>query len=447
MAETLLALAAALADGETTSAALVARSLERIADKNGEGARAFLAVRADQAREEAAFWDGQRKAGRALPRFAGIPFSVKDLFDLAGETTRAASKLLADAPPAKEDAAAIARLRAAGFVAIGRTNMTEFAYSGVGLNPHYGTPRSAYDRKTGRAPGGSTSGGAVSVADGMAPLAIGSDTGGSCRIPAAYNGIVGYKPSMQRVSKRGAYPLSESFDSVGPLANSVACCAAADAIMAGDWHGHVAQKPLKHMRFAVLRNFALDGLDPEVASDYSRALSSIDAALSDISFKSLEELSTLNRNGGIVAAEAWAVHGAQIEMQESHYDPRVSARMRTGAKTTVGDYLAIKRRRAEMIVEFAALMSGFDAMILPTVMNIPPRLDAFAQDEDYIRLNSKSLRNTYIGNFLDGCSISLPMHRPGAAPTGLMLIAPNGRDQALFAAAAALEPALSSMNS
>lgn len=234
MRQTLHSLAAALESGKTTARKLVEDSLERIADPAGEGERVFIKVDAGGARTSADFQDGLRKVGRAPSIFSGIPFSVKDLFDLAGEVTTAGSKVLRTAAPATRDAVAIARLKSAGFVVLGRTNMTEFAYFGVGLNPHYGTPRIPFDRSVGRIPGGSSSGAAVAIADQMCALSIGTDTGGSCRIPAAYAGIVGFKPSAQRVPTQGAFPLSSSFDSVGPLANSVACCAAADAIMAGE---------------------------------------------------------------------------------------------------------------------------------------------------------------------------------------------------------------------
>ena len=236
---TLAGLAFDLGAGRCSARSLVEASLAAIADPSGEGSRAFITVDDQGARATANHMDLLRRAGRQPSRFAGIPFSVKDLFDLAGEVTTAGSKVLAGARPASADAVAIARLKAQGFIVMGRTNMTEFAYSGVGLNPHYGTPRSPFDRQTGRIPGGSSSGAAVSVADAMVSLGIGSDTGGSCRIPASYCGITGYKPSHGRVPLSGAYPLSSSFDSIGPLANSVACCAAADAIMAGDWDGAI----------------------------------------------------------------------------------------------------------------------------------------------------------------------------------------------------------------
>ena len=237
MLPTLAAVAGDLQSGKASSQKLAEQALARIADPAGQGAACFIRIDPDSILAAAKYQDRLRKAGRAPSTFAGIPIAVKDLFDLAGEVTTAGSIVLANNEPAKADAPAIAALKSAGFVVIGRANMTEFAYSGVGLNAHYGTPLSAYDRKTGRIPGGSSSGSAVAVADGMAVLGIGSDTGGSCRIPAAYNGIVGFKPSVGRVSTSGAFPLSSSFDTVGPMGASVQCCATADSIMSGEWDG------------------------------------------------------------------------------------------------------------------------------------------------------------------------------------------------------------------
>ena len=261
-------LADELAAGRTSARALAEAALAKIHDPEGEGARAFIAVDDAAVLANADHMDGLRKRGRAPSRYAGIPFSVKDLFDQAGEVTRAGSMILASAPPAGVDAPAISRLKAMGLVVLGRTNMTEFAYSGVGLNPHYGTPKSVYDRKTGRIPGGSSAGAGVSVGDGMCALAIGSDTGGSCRIPAAFNAIVGYKPSFGRIPTDGVFPLARSLDSVGPLAVSVSSAAIADAIMAGDWDGRIARREASTLRLGIPRHIVLDNLDPEVAAAF-----------------------------------------------------------------------------------------------------------------------------------------------------------------------------------
>ncbi len=435
---TLQQLAAELDAGRVTSRDLVEQSLERILDPAGEGSRAFIKVDAEAARAAADTQDALRKAHRAPSLFAGIPFSVKDLFDVEGQVTTAGSKVLQGALPAARDADAIAALKRAGFVALGRTNMTEFAYSGVGLNPHYGTPRNVFDRAVGRIPGGSSSGAAVAVADGMCALSTGTDTGGSCRIPAAYNGIVGFKPSAQRVSKRGAYPLSSSLDSVGPLANSVECCAAADAIMAGDWDGVIAAGPSRQARLGILRTLAFDGLDLQVEADFERALAAIratGAVVEDVHFEGLNEMPALLKRGGIVGAEAHRVHHSLLVERGEDYDPRVAGRIRMAGETSEAEYLHLLARRADLMQQFTKLAAGYDAILLPTVANIAPKITDLALDEDYLRLNGTSLRNSYLANFLNGCAISVPMHLPHTAPTGLMFMAANGADQRLVSTA------------
>jgi aspartyl-tRNA(Asn)/glutamyl-tRNA(Gln) amidotransferase subunit A len=439
---TLEALAGELREGKTSSRELVEQALEKISDPAGEGARAFIKVDAEGARATADYQDLLRRSGRAPSPLAGIPISVKDLFDLAGEVTTAGSKVLKDAAPAVADAPAIAALKSAGMVVLGRTNMTEFAYSGVGLNPHYGTPRSAYDRKTGRIPGGSSAGAAVAVADGICALGIGSDTGGSCRIPAAYNGIVGYKPSTGRVITQGAYPLSSRFDSVGPLGNSVACCAVADALMAGDWSGKIEAREISSLRIGVLKTAVLEGLDAEVTLAYERALvrlAKAGAILADFAFDELLELPSLTIKGGIVAAESYAHHRSLIAQRGAEYDPRVRKRLEAAGAISAADYLSILKRRAEIISRFNNRIQNFDGVVLPTVMNIPPPIAALDGDQDYLRFNSMSLRNTYVGNFLDCCALSIPVNEPGAAPVGLMLMGAWGQDQNLFSVGQTVE--------
>src|SRR3954465_11494072 len=242
---TLAALADDLKNGRTTARKLVDDCLANIAEISGEGPRAFIHVDSEAAIEAAEAMDRLRNANAAPSPFAGIPVSIKDLFDIKGQVTKAGSRALEDSAPAEADAPAVARLRRAGFVVIGRTNMTEFAYSGIGINPHYGTPKSAWKREIGYVPGGSSSGGAVSVVDRMAYGALGSDTGGSCRIPAAFNGIVGYKPTQARAPPEGGVPLSTTLDSFGPLANTVRCCAILDAVLADEPIRPLVPRPVK----------------------------------------------------------------------------------------------------------------------------------------------------------------------------------------------------------
>src|SRR5580700_7327163 len=257
-------LAQSLADGRTTSRALVEESLARIADPAGEGSRTFIKVHAEKARTAADAVDAARRVGLPPGCYAGIPIALKDLFDMAGQPTPAGSKVLVDAPPARQNATVVQRMLNAGFIAMGRVNMTEFAFSGLGINPHYGTPTSPWDRGAARIPGGSSSGTAVAVADGMAAAGLGTDTGGSCRIPAAFCGIVGYKPTARRIPISGVLPLAPSLDSVGPLAPSVACCAEIDAILAGEPPALPAPMSLDGVRLGLPTNLVFDGMDATV---------------------------------------------------------------------------------------------------------------------------------------------------------------------------------------
>jgi aspartyl-tRNA(Asn)/glutamyl-tRNA(Gln) amidotransferase subunit A len=436
---------AELEAGAVTAEELVARCVAAARDPEGEGERVFVTLYETEALARARQIDRQRAAGEAPSPWAGIPISVKDLFDRAGEVTRAGSMILADAPPARQTAPAIARLEAAGLVPIGRTNMTEFAYSGVGLNPHYGTPRNPFDRALGRIPGGSSSGAAVSVSDGMAAAGIGTDTGGSCRIPAALCGIVGYKPTARRIPLTGVYPLAESLDSVGSLASSVDCCAVLDAIMAGEAEAVdllPARPELAGVSLAVLDHYATADLDPEVARAWQGALDALDRAgarLSRVRLPELEELPRLNAGGGIAAAEAFRHHRRQLDAHAAGYDPRVASRIGAGAGVTAEQLAAIRSARAALIERFAALLDGFAALLMPTVPIVAPPLAAFASDEDYVRLNLLLLRNPSLVNFLDGCAVSVPIEPPGTAPVGLMLAAPGGSDARLLGVAAAVE--------
>lgn len=443
--QTLDSLAEDLEAGRTTSRALAEASLARIADPTGQGAATFLKVDAEAVLADADYQDALRARGAAPSRFAGLPIAIKDLFDVAGEVTAAGSTVLRDTAPAARDCPAVARVRAAGFVLIGRANMVEFAYGGIGTNLHNGTPLSVYEREVGRVPGGSSSGSAVAVADGMAAIALGTDTGGSCRIPAAFNAITGYKPSAPRVPRDGVTPLSTSLDSVGPLGTSVRCCAAVDAILAGDWSGELDSRPLKGLRLGVLQGLVMTELDGEVAAAYEVALSrlsSAGASVEDVTIPALEELPRINAGGGLAAAEAWAWHRERLERQGDEYDPRVGARIRLGAKLSAADYIDTLNARARLIAAAHKVSRAYDALVMPSSALIPPKLSALEQDADYVRLNLLTLRNTMVGNFLDRCAISLPASEPGAAPVGLMLMGEHGADQALFSVAAAVEAAL-----
>jgi aspartyl-tRNA(Asn)/glutamyl-tRNA(Gln) amidotransferase subunit A len=442
-ADTVQRIAAALEAGRTTSRALVEAALARIADPAGEGRRTFISVDAERARRAAAAQDELRSAGYVASPLSGLPVSIKDLFDVAGERTRAGSKALDDAQPASRDAAIVARLKRAGAVLVGRTNMTEFAFSGVGINPHYGTPGNPFDRT--RIPGGSSSGAAVSVTDGAAVAAIGTDTGGSVRIPAALCGLVGFKPTQARVPLAGTLPLSRTLDSIGPLAPSVACCAIVDAVLAGEDAVVPEACPSATLRLGVPQRMVLDGLDDAVAAGFARALATLSRAgtrLVDVPFVELDDYAAINSLGGFAAAEAYAWHRALLARRGADYDPRVRVRIERGRAMSAADYVTLVAERADIIARIDASTAAFDALVMPTVAVIAPPLAAFATDQEFARLNALILRNPAIVNFLDRCAITLPMERAGEAPMGLMLVARGGEDRRLFAIALGIEAAL-----
>jgi aspartyl-tRNA(Asn)/glutamyl-tRNA(Gln) amidotransferase subunit A len=439
---TLASLADDLENGRTSARKLVDECLARIADGSGEGARTFLHVDAEAAIEAAEAMDRLREVKAAPSPFAGIPVSIKDLFDIKGQVTRAGSRALEDSAPAEADAPVVARLRRAGFIVIGRTNMTEFAYSGIGINPHYGTPKSAWRRDVGHVPGGSSSGAAVSVVDRMAHGALGTDTGGSCRIPAAYNGIVGFKPTQRRVPLDGGVPLSLTLDSFGPLARSVACCAVLDAVLANEAIVPLQPRPIKGMRLAVPTTVALDELDEEVARTFERALETLSrqgALIERIAVPEFLDVAVMNTKGGFAAAESFAWHRYLIVSHGDVYDPRVSLRILRGESISAADYIDLLEARKSLIARATVRLAPYDALVLPTAANTPPRIADLADDKAFNKANLLSLRNCTLINMIDGCAISLPCHREGEVPVGLMVAASGGSDRRVFELAAAME--------
>lgn len=438
---TLGQLAADLAAGRTTSRQLTEEALARIEDPKGEGKRAFVKVWRTQALAAADASDLQRKAGIVLSPLAGIPVSIKDLCNVAGETTLAGSKALDDAKPAAADAPVVARLRAAGAVIVGSTNMSEFAFSGVGFNPHYGTPGNPADRK--RVPGGSSAGAAVSVADRMAVAALGTDTGGSVRIPAAVCGLVGFKPTARRVPIDGVVPLSTSLDSIGPLANSVEDCAIVDAVFAGEPISVPAAAPLAGLRFAVPKHFVMSELDPTVTAAFERACKALSAKgvkIEQIGLAELDELPTINATGGFAAAESYAWHRDLIARRGNEYDPFVHPRIMRGKDMSAADYIELLARRADLQRRVSAITSNYDAVIMPTCAIVAPTLDEVATSDGFVKKNMLLLRNTSVGNFLDRCGISLPCHAAGELPVGFMLMGETMADRRLLALARSVAP-------
>ena len=430
-----LELQAGLWSGKTTSRELTEQALARIKDPDGEGSRAFLAVHEESALVAADASDRLRAQGVVPSPLAGLPVSLKDLFDEQGQQTLAGSKSLEGSAPATKDSIVTARLRAAGAVLVGRTNLTEFAYSGLGLNGHYDTPRNTWDRETGRIPGGSSSGAGVSVADGMCAVAIGTDTGGSVRIPSALNGVTGFKTSTGRIPLDGVYPLSSTLDSVGPLAPTVTCCIVTDAIL--DDRAPIVPRalPIENLRFGIPQNYVLNDLDHHVASTFEgtlEALSRAGATITEVNSSMYEEIPAAMPNGGILGAEAFAHHRPRMDEFKDSYDPRVWIRIRRGENLSAADLIDCHRIRADIQARAADMAMPFDALLMPTCATVAPAIGPLDADEDaYGAANILMLRNTTVGNFLDTCAMSIPCHPPGTGPVGLMVMTANGHDECL----------------
>ncbi len=445
---TLITLAADLAAGNISSAALTEQCLANIANEAGEGRRAFTKVYTAEARAAARASDVARKNGSVRSVLEGIPISIKDLFDVAGEVTRAGSIFFDEGTPAAVDAPAIARLREAGAVLIGRTNMTEFAYGAHGTNQHYGTPLNTFDRAAKRIPGGSTSGGAVSVTDGMAAATIGSDTGGSVRIPAALCGLAGYKPTQARVPLQGAFPLSHTRDSIGPLAASVACCVLLDAAMAGEPIVLPPAAKLRGLTFGVPTTIVMDHLAPEVARDFGRALTTLSTAgaiIKEFAFTELQDELDGSRAANFSGYEAYQLHRERLANELDKFDPRVAVRLLLGANISEADYRALVAQRLRLMASADKTTARFDALLMPTVPIIAPALDELNKsDEDFYRINTLLLRNTAPFNVFDRPAWSLPCHVQGEAPVGLMVVGETHGDAKLQRIGLTVEAALQS---
>lgn len=427
--------------GRTSAAAEMERCIG--AAEGPANRHAFLRTSFGEARARAA-----DPAVAALP-LAGLAVSVKDLFDVAGQPTHAGSTVRSDAPPTASDAAAVARLRKAGAAFIGRTNMVEFAFSGVGVNPHHGTPANACDSTTPRIPGGSSSGAATSVATGAAFIGLGSDTGGSIRIPAALQGIVGFKNTARLVPLDGAFPLSTTLDTVCAMTRSVEDAILAHEILAARTVTR-ATAPLAGYRFAVAGTLMLEGLDATVAKAFGRAVEAFRAAgarVDELPLAPLGELTAINATGGFSAAESYALHRGVITGREAEYDPRVAARILRGKAMLAHDYIDLLEARRAWIAQMARAMAGYDAILSPTVPIVAPPIAEVApgkeRDQEFFRVNGLLLRNTSVVNFLDGCAISIPCHGPGELPVGMMLWHGALRDDTVLNAALQAEKLLS----
>ena len=415
------------------------QALAAIADPKGEGARACLTVYAETARASADAADVRAKQTISLGPLDGTIVTIKDLFDVKGEPTRAGSRIEADAAPATADAPVVRRLRAAGAVIVAKTGMSEFAFSGVGMNPHYGTPGNPADRS--RVPGGSSSGAAVAAADHMCEVSIGTDTGGSCRIPAGLCGIVGYKPSKQRVPTDGAFPLSFLLDSIGPLARSVADCARADAVIAGDDDAPLKPASVAGLRLGVPQGLLASGWDNAVGTRFGAArkkLADAGARITDEAMPLVDQMQQVNAKGGFAPAEAFSIHRERLAKHANAFDPNVRVRIERGGNLTAADYIDMMQVRGRLVRAMDAQLSSFDAWMMPTTAIVAPTIAEMQDAHTFNVKNKLLLRNTMTWNFFDNCAISIPI--PGSGlPVGLMLVGRNGHDRNLLEVAAGIE--------
>lgn len=460
--QTIESIAQQLDSGHLTATRLVEHALERVHETGGQGDRVFLEVYEQQALDAARASDLLRQSGLKRSMIEGVVISVKALFDVTGHVTTAGSVCLADRAPATHDAWVVQRLRAAGAIVLGSTNMTEFAFSGLGLNPHYGTPLGPFARHrdeatgqlTGRIPGGSSSGAAVSVSDGMAVAGIGTDTGGSVRIPAAFCGLIGFKPTAHRIPTQGMIPLSTALDSIGPIAHSVSCCAVLDQIMSGQ-QGHpfeafaspeLTPKSLTSLVLAIPKQLVFENADPIVTQTFMRAcevLQQSGVKIVEIDLPEFSEWFSVHAKKGLVAAQAWAWHARWVTERGHQYDPRVLSRLVGGQTVLASDYIESLALRQEWIERVKARIAPFDALVYPTVAIAAPELNPLIEsDAHYNQTNALVLRNTAVINYFDGCSLSLPCHMMGQEPVGLMLSSHGGRDLSLLQTGLACEKVL-----
>jgi aspartyl-tRNA(Asn)/glutamyl-tRNA(Gln) amidotransferase subunit A len=431
-------IASCLKNGRITAVALVEASFAAI-NRCENGRAAFVAVNGDEALMQAYRWDAKRKTGQAVPQFAGVPISIKDIFDVEGQVTSAGSTIL-PSTPARNHAIAIQRLVDLGFIVLGRTHMTEFAYSGLGLNCHFAEPDCVWDPTAHRVPGGSSSGAAVATALGAGLAGIGTDTGGSCRIPASFNRLVGFKPTARRIPLDGLVPLSPSLDSIGVIGRTVECAATLVSVMADETLSKI--QPSRSGKLLIPENYFFDEIDGRVVATFQRKIHQLKndgVRIERKVLRSLERVTQLNLNGGIVAAESYRWHRELLEKHASDYDPRVRIRIERGKSQADKETDDRYKAREAFIREFELELEGYDALLVPTTPVVPPRkLECLAED-DYTRLNALVLRNPMIANLADGCSITLPIGASQEPPIGLMLIGRNGADSSILAWAAALQ--------
>lgn len=437
-------MALAFRSGEAGPVAVAEVLLDRIGKARGDNI--FIAVTAERALEEARRSEARYRRGELASPLDGVPIGWKDLFDVAGTRTTAASKLFLDQPPKTQDHACVANASSAGMVCMGKLNLSELAYSGVGLNPHYGTPVNPNSRDVPRSPGGSSSGCGAAVAARLLPCAIGTDTGGSVRIPAAYNGVVGFKTSTGRISTAGLVPLARSYDTIGPLARTVEDCLLLDMVMRGLPTSPVRRANLAQLSLLVPTNVVFNDALPAVLTNFERAIEALASAGVKVRRERVEVLDrVLEMNashGTLTAAEAYNEYREIFDSERAELvDRRVVRRVMDGKKMSANDLLSIQRGRPKLIKEMIEQLAGALLTMPTTVLTAPEVSVLESDDETFNTLNLRGLRNTMLGNILDTCGVAIPSGRDGNnMPTSILFSAPNGEDDRLLGAALAVEP-------
>ncbi|WP_050527134.1 amidase [Pseudorhodobacter aquimaris] len=408
------------------------------AEKHPEAGRIYSRTTPRRARSMSIAAADRARAGQRIGLLDGVPISWKDLFDASGAPCEAGSALLKGRVP-ETDAQVLTTATAQGLVCLGKTHMSELAFSGLGLNPVTATPPNVNDPAA--VPGGSSSGAAASVAFGLAAAAIGSDTGGSVRIPASWNDLVGLKTTSGRLSNQGAVPLCERFDTVGPLARSVEDCALLLAAMEGSKPADLVGASVKGARLLVLETVALDDLREEPARGFEGAVEGLARAGARIESGKIEEVTEAMDLAAILfTAEAYGIWGKTIESAPQKMFPRILERFRSGAAFTASDYVAAWRRMEELRKIWAQKTAAYDAVILPTAPNLPPDAKRLMEDDEYyVTENLLTLRNTRIGNLFGLCGVTLPTGQPSC---GISFIAPPMQEERVLRLASAAERAL-----
>jgi aspartyl-tRNA(Asn)/glutamyl-tRNA(Gln) amidotransferase subunit A len=440
-----LALGAAIGENDIDPVELADAFLERIRQEDADHT-VFLAVTETRARSEAAAARKRAQDGLRLGPLDGVPISWKDLFDTAGTATTGGSDLFRDRVPTK-DAKTVVRATRAGMVCLGKTNLSEFAFSGLGINPAYGTPVNPFDSETPRCPGGSSSGSAVSVSKRLAPITVGTDTGGSVRIPAAWNGLVGLKTTSGVVPTQGVLPLSRQFDTVGPLARTVADANALFAILCNGKAADLVGSSVRGKRFLVPENCVWQGAEEGVIASLEAAFEKLAARGAVIERGKVAEFDAVtdlcNTVGNLFSPEAYGEWRDEIDNHSDRIYSEVTKRFKMAENMSSVDVAEAFHKLRTLRASYLKRVAGYDAVLMPTTPITPPAIAPLEADSAaYGAANIAALYNTRLGNLLALSSLTLPVEPAGGLPVGLMMFGLPKRENALLRNAAGIEKVL-----